>query len=118
MKSRRRLVFPLLLLVLTLALVFFMVFNWRFKGQAESNVPETEMVTEDGYRAQVKGIMDTYFSDQQAEAASDALLRLSVPGTMRDLHLSLAMALSQIVSGQENGADRLEKIIEENPWLR
>ena len=118
MASRHRYAFPLVLLVLTLGLVFLMVFNWRFQGQAESNVPETEMVTEDGYRAKVKGIMNDYFSDQEAAVALDSLLSLSVPGTMRNLHLSLATALSRLAGGKADGISALEKIIEENPWLK
>jgi len=69
---------------------------------------ETETVSLEHWRTDVQVILAAYDEKKDAVAARDALLAVRVPGSARDIHLALVLALTSIAEGDRSADARLE----------
>lgn len=128
--------FPLVVVVLSLALAGLIY--WSTQGEAPSSpisVQEVELVDADSYRDDLSGVVRE-FEIRMASAQDDAqrlqdvqtalagVLALRVPTQFKDLHLALAVALSEMENTLESGGHDLTQPIQKiaelkqaYPWL-
>lgn len=129
--------FPLVIVLLTLALGGFIFWSTRSEpGPATSpRAQEVETVDPDAYRSEVSQILSTFeerlaaSQDDQdtrraAQTALSGLLALRVPSAFKDLHLALAVALSQIDTTLQSGQGAIDEPLADiqelkraYPWL-
>ena len=139
MFHQKRSFYPLAIAVLTLGLGSLMFLTLNRTSVAPSADPTavspTPAVTDAEYRAQAHDVIAP-FRVAYASADSDgsrlaavedalsALVRIVVPGSYKDVHLGLAVSLTQIREGLRGdasalaaGNDRLNGIVANEPWL-
>jgi hypothetical protein len=116
--------FPAIVLGLSLllALFFFSIVKNRggesfFASRAPLPLP-APAITEEGYRASVNAVLETYAAKKDAKAAYNALILLRVPATDQAVHFDLVVAFGKLSSGQkEDGEARLTALKAQNDWL-
>lgn len=101
-----------------------------FASGAAPSTPSPEgLAAEQRYRQAVQGIFNQW--DRQSGAKvdfarlQDELLKLTVPGRYRMVHLDLAIVLNLLRQGQasgdqasvEEGLTRLDEILKAQPWI-
>lgn len=133
----RRSWFPLIVILLSLALGGLIY--WSAQGEASSSsipVQEVEPVDADAYRDDLSGVVKT-FEERMAAAQDDlerlqtvqtALVRvlaLRVPTEFKDLHLALAVVLSEMENTLESGGHdltpstaKIAELKQAYPWIR
>ncbi len=131
MIQRRHVLFPLILVLLTVLLavaIGLFVSPRAVSAPIEEGTP----VSEAGYREDVRDVLRPLFATPEAltetarvSAAYDALLLLSVPSDYRDVHIGLVTSLFLLrdgLAGDEAarlaGLERFSGLIEDNEWLR
>lgn len=128
--------FPLVVVVLSLALAGLIY--WSTQGEAPSSsisVQEVELVDADSYRDDLSQVVKV-FEERMAAAGDDVerlqavqtallgVLALRVPTEFKNIHLALAVALSEMENTLESGGHDLTQPIQKiaelkqaYPWL-
>lgn len=126
--------FPIVIVLLTGILIYFMFFSFTSKPIVLS--PTTPVVNEEEYREAVKKIIAP-FSASVSSAPNDmaklvlventlnSLLGVTVPALYKDAHFEMAVGLNQMREGLrgakgvfEEGKSRLARVVEANPWMK
>jgi hypothetical protein len=132
--------FPFLLVGLTFSLLLLVVFVYGQKQNTASSredIAEASVkITDEAYVAAASRVMSGFvarFDAAENDAARLALaeqtqgewLALKVPGARRATHLNTALSLHLLRQGAQGdavalveGRQRLETVLEQEPWLR
>lgn len=126
--------FPIIIVLLTGTLIYFMFFSFTSKPIVLS--PTTPVVNEEEYREAVKKIIAPFLTSVSSapndmaklvlvENTLNSLLGVTVPASYKDAHLEMAVSLNQMREGLrgtkgmfEEGKNRLARVVEANPWMK
>ena len=132
---QRRSFYPLAIALLTLALGGLMFLALNKPSSAAPDANSVPAVSDSDYRAQAHAVVAPFVAAYAAapenaaklgavEDALAGLLRLTVPASYKEVHLALAVDLSQIRDGlraeggsPDAGYEKLTKLIGDEPWL-
>ncbi len=122
-QSSQRNWFPVIVAGLTVLLAG--AFYAKYTPNAEDDASPTSTtstpatpVTEEGYKAAVENVMTTYRTENDAQAAYNAIIVLHVPGSMQTFHIDAIIAFGKLVSGNtDDGAARLNALQAQYPWF-
>lgn len=132
----RHSLFPMVIIVLSLLLAGFMFLTFRARPAPVSNQePEVEVVDVQAYERAMRTALQT-FDERYAAGTDDAarllatqtalsdVLALRVPVQHKDVHLSLALALTQLHNVLEGGEgsqqaprEAIRAIVASQAWL-
>lgn len=127
----RRSFFPLVVIVLSLGLAGLIYLSVRNPSNETPTITQQEIgpVDSDAYRDDLSSVVKT-FHERMANSQGDldkllatqtalaGLLELRVPGEFKDLHLTLAVALSQIKTALESDDHNIDEPFAQIAQLR
>lgn len=128
--------FPVIVILLTVALIVFMVFTFTDKKPKKQykQFENTEIISDENYQKELSVIIKDFLIIQDrveddlqklisAENTLTALLSMKVPPEYKDSHLELALSLNEMQSGlkSENhdgteGFERFKKTVSRFSW--
>lgn len=129
-----RTLFPLILAMLSIALLVFVMFTLQDEPAEEFTAPA---ITVEEYQENAGALIENFFKDLEAlgtdidclqlvQETEDKLLELVVPADHREVHLEMVIALNLITQGYTQadetrlaeGQRRLQALYDQYSWLR
>jgi len=129
-----RTLFPLILAMISIALLVFVMFTLRDQVSEEVAVPT---VNTEEYQENAGALIENFFEDLEVletdqdrltliQLTEDGLLELVVPADHRETHLEMVIALNLMTQGYTQADDsrlsegqrRLQALYDQYSWLR